>query len=76
MTPDQTEINFELIRFNPRRAMRGAPAAEVEFRSGGNCALLWMSRSDIEANIEEFGDHPGLLAAVQAYKDRKEFPPR
>lgn len=80
MIPDQTEINsepiFTLLRFNPRRAMRGAPAAEVEFQSGGDCALLWMTEKDIRDNIEDFGEHHALLQALQAYKDRKEFPER
>lgn len=80
MTKEETEINgepiYELLRFNPRRASRGAPAAEVKVQDGDNSILLWMSEKNIEDNIKDFGEHPGLLAALQAYKDRKEFPPR
>lgn len=80
MTKEETEINgepiFQLLRFNPRRAMRGAPAAEVRIMDEDNSLMFWMSEKNIKDNIEQFGEHPGLLAALQAYKDRKEFPAR
>lgn len=80
MTKEETEINgepiFQLLRFNPRRAMRGAPAAEVRIMDEDGSVAFWMSEKDIRGNIADFGEHPGLLAALQAYKDRKEFPPR
>lgn len=64
--------DFLLLRFNPRRALRGAPAAEVETPFG----LLWMSRSDIRKNLREFGDHPELWKAYEAYDKCVEYPPR
>ena len=72
MNTDPTE--FKLLRFNPRRAARFAPAAEVEITEGEHCDVMWMSRSDIVKNIEEFGNHPGLLAALGAYSTREEYP--
>lgn len=67
---------FKLQRFNPRRAMRSAPAAEVLVSvDGEDTDLLWMDLRDIKRNIKEFGPHPGLLDAKEAYRTRKEFPP-
>lgn len=63
---------FTLLRYNPRRAFRGAPAAEVEVQDGNDTRTLWMSRRDIELNIKDFGEHPGLLEARAAYKANKE----
>lgn len=63
-------IDFELVRFNPRRNARNAPAAEV--RVDGE--LLWMTIKDIKNNIRDFGDHPELQKALQAYKANVEYP--
>jgi hypothetical protein len=60
-------IEFALRRYNTRRRQRGAEAAEVEIIDEGGSMLLWMSPTDIENNIKEFGPHPGLLAAKAAY---------
>lgn len=71
------EFEFRLMRFNPRRAMRKAPAAEVLVSSEGmQDDLLWMSERDLARNIEEFGPHPELLKAKQHYRTREEFPAR
>lgn len=62
---------FKLIRYNPRRASRGAPAAEVEITSDELLATLWMSKSDIRKNLaecEEGDDASGLHEAMEAYK--------
>lgn len=69
-------MEFVLRRFNPRRAMRGADAAEVECIDGEFHELLWMSKRDIEKNIKEFGPHEELLKAKAAYVARREFPAR
>lgn len=59
-----------LRRFNPRRAQRGAPAAEVEIDG----ELLWMDQSDIRRNRQQFGDLPGLVDAAKHYSTCEEFP--
>jgi len=58
---------FQLIRFNPRRDLRGAPAAEVLV----NGVPLWMTRADIMNNIRDFGWHSELQKAIEYY-DLKE----
>jgi hypothetical protein len=55
---------FEFIEFNPRRKSRGAEAARVSTDG----LWLWMSKSDIENNIRDFGPHPELLKALESYK--------
>lgn len=68
-------IDFKLIRFNPRRAFRGAPAAEVLVSDGGSeDALLWMNERNLKNNIREFGRHPELVKALEHYKTLREFP--
>jgi hypothetical protein len=59
---DQPEFKF--IEFNPFRFNRGAEAARVECDG----SWIWMSRKDIQKNIEIFGEHPELLKALEAYK--------
>lgn len=61
---------FKLLHFNPRRAQRGADAAEVEISDEANSVRLWMSRKDIAKNLElvEPGDDAsGLHEAEAAY---------
>jgi hypothetical protein len=66
-------IDWKLVRFNPRRALRTG-AAEVEyFENGALTARLWMTKKDIQNNILEFGDHPELRKALQAYADNVDF---
>lgn len=55
---------FKFVQFNPRRCLRGKEAARVE----ANGQWLWMSRNDIELNIWDFGPHPELLKAREAYE--------
>ena len=57
---------FVFIKFNPRRKMRGAPAARVQVDRSG--VWLWMSRSDLQKNIKAFGAHSELLKALAEYK--------
>ena len=64
MTTEQAQ-HFRFIEFNDRRAMRGAEAARVEVDPQGE--WLWMSKRDIKNNIRDFGDHPELQKALQAY---------
>jgi hypothetical protein len=54
---------FKFIEFNPRRKSRGAAAARVEVDGD----WLWMSKRDVELNIRDFGQHPGLLKAMESY---------
>ena len=63
-------MEWQLVRFNPRRNARKAPAAEL--RVDGEC--LWMTVKDIKNNIRDFGDHPELQKALQAYKANVEYP--
>ncbi len=74
MTPPTTTPGpplFTLTRFNPRRAARGAEAAEVEVTwSNGHRELLWMSEEDIAENIKIHGNQAGLTAANDAYAAR------
>ena len=60
-------MDFQLIEFNHRRWQRGAEAARVEIREDGESAWLWMSERDVRANIREFGPHPELQRALDAY---------
>ena len=57
---------FLFIEFKRTRRMRGAPAARVQVDSSGE--WLWMSKRDIEKNIQSFGAHHELLKALAAYK--------
>ena len=60
---------FSLVRFNPRRAMRGAEAAELEVKwSDGDTETLWMSKKDIRDNAKLYGEQAGLTAALKAYR--------
>jgi len=60
---------FTLVRFNPRRAQRGAEAAEVEVTwPDGETETLWMSKKDLRANAKEYGEQTGLSAALDAYR--------
>jgi len=68
---DSGDCGFRLIRFNPRRTARGC--AEVEIDDGANVLRLWMTAEDVDHNIDEFGPHPGLMAAKQAYRDGVEI---
>ena len=65
---EEPTIEFKFIEFNRRRAMRGAQAARVEIIDGEDIFDLWMSPSDINKNIKEFGRHPELIKALEAYR--------
>ncbi len=58
--------HWRFIEFNPRRAMRGAPAARVEVDPSGE--WLWMTPLDIRLNIRDHGDHLELRKALAAYR--------
>lgn len=62
-------MEFQLLRFNPRRHLRGAPAAEVACDG----TPLWMTRADIRANIREHGEHPELWKALEAYDSGEQY---
>ena len=60
-----TTRHFKFIEFNPRRAMRSADAVKVEVSTDGE--WLWMGKRDIRANVKQFGAHPKLQKAMDAY---------
>ena len=61
---------FELVRYNKRRRSRGAEAAEVKVAwPEGHSEYLWMSQQDLRNNISEYGNSPGLLDALVAYRE-------
>lgn len=73
--PTKEVPTFTLVRFNPRRAARGAEAAKVKIIwPDGDTEELWMSRADIRNNLNERGPSEGLSAALNAYKANKQFP--
>lgn len=65
--------SFRLVRFNPRRKIRKVGAAEVEITEAGQMFRLWMTEQDIKDNIVMFGRHPGLVAALEAYRSGVEI---
>ena len=68
-------MDFQFINFNPRRAMRGAEAANVlVINDDGEDDMLWMSRSDIGRNMIAFGRHPELVKAHEAYAAHAKTP--
>lgn len=69
--------SFRLMDFNDVRYARGADAARFEVIVDGERAVLWMSKADIEANIEEWGEHADLLKALSYYggSSKKRSPP-
>ncbi len=72
---EEEKVDFTLVRYNPRRAARGAEAAEVKVDFGdGDTDLLWMSESDLIKNIKEYGPCPGLVMALDAYKKNQAYP--
>lgn len=59
---------FRFEGFNQRRHMRGAEAARVTwFTDQGEEQSLWMSPTDIRANVLQHGPHYGLLVAANHY---------
>lgn len=65
----QSVVTFRLKRFNPRRMMRGAEAAEFEvYKDDKLVDLLWMSKRDIQLNIEEFGESSELDKGLLEYQ--------
>lgn len=68
-------MQFRLIRYNPRRRMRGVEAAEVEITDGDERFCLWMSKRDCKRNLAESvdgDDVSGLRDALKAYRENKE----
>jgi hypothetical protein len=57
---------FVFVEFNPRRKMRGVEAARVQVDDDGG--WLWMSKLDLQRNIDDFGPHPELLKAMEHYR--------
>ena len=68
-------IEFRLLEFNARRAMRGAEAARVEVIDGEESGWLWMSKRDIANNTMAHGRHPELVKAHDAYRAGRTTPP-
>lgn len=70
-------MKFRLVRYNPRRKMRGVEAAEVEMTDFDDQRFcLWMSKRDCERNLAESvdgDDVSGLRDALQSYRENKEI---
>jgi len=62
---DRAHQHWRLVDFNQTRHFRGRPAAKVEVDPNGT--WLWMTARDVRLNIRDFGDHPELRKALQAY---------
>ena len=62
-SPKPAKFVIKFIEFNPIRAQRGAEAARVSV----NGTWLWMSKADIDRNIEIVGRDPELIKAKMAY---------
>jgi hypothetical protein len=62
-------VEFQLLRFNSRRQLRGAPAAEVAVHG----VPLWMTREEIRKNIIDHGEHPELWKALEAYDSGQDY---
>lgn len=59
---------FELQRFNRRRLVHAAEAAEVKVTwPDGSVEILWMSMKDIRDNRKNFGYTKGLAECAMAY---------
>lgn len=64
-----TATTFKLVRFNKRRLLRGAEAAEVDvFEDGVHTQRLWMSQTDIKRNVKLHGHLAGLAEVQEAYR--------
>lgn len=63
----EAKVCWRFLNFNEARWMRGAPAARV----AADGEWLWMTASDIRANIKSHGDDPELQKALAAYKGSK-----
>lgn len=66
---------YTLVRFNPRRAARKAPAAEVRVSDGDNEVVLWMSERDVRLSLRDAlaggatdAEVKGLRDAIAAYR--------
>ena len=72
---DAPALRFKFIEFNSRRHARGADAARVEvfYDNGEESEWLWMSKTDIQNNIRDFGDCEELQKALVGYSEPVEF---
>lgn len=64
---NNSNIKFEFLEFNKRRAQRGAEAVRMKVTADGD--WLWMSKKDLKLNIKEFGEDPELIKGLSCYKD-------
>ena len=58
-TPPASFPKFEFYEHNPRRAVRGKETVRfkvIQSADPDDFDLLWMSKRDLKANIEEFAD--------------------
>ena len=66
-----SDIEFRFIEFNSRRHARGIDAARVEIIELCEKDWLWMNKRDIARFMMEFGRHPELVKAYDAYGEPK-----
>lgn len=65
---------YQLLEFNVRRMSRGAKAARVAILLDGKLDdWLWMSKSDVTANIKELGNCDAFQQALDLYANPKPF---
>lgn len=66
-------VTFKFYRFNSVRRERGAPAAQIEvFEDGGSVGLYWMNTSDIQRNIQDYGECEAFTEALEYYSGAKQ----
>ena len=64
----QVSTTFEFDHWNQRRYACHANASQILVSVNGYPVLLWMSRSDVEADIRDHGEQPALMRALEAYR--------
>ena len=62
-------ITFKIMQVNIRRMMRGAEAVQFGVFSDGTLEdVVWMTKRDIEKNIEAFGECEAFTTGLLIYK--------
>lgn len=59
-------IQFAFYRYTPKGLYLGRDAALMGVFVNGEQSFTWMSKDDLEVNVEMFGEHPALMQALQA----------
>lgn len=67
MSSQEEQVTFKFLEFNARRHARKVEAARVEVTYAGQDQVLWMSKSDLQKNLQIYNDDPELLKALGSY---------